>query len=160
MRDVPSRGGASKAILGWSTMEQNISSCLRLLIRTIEQKAIEDFSAQGLTLTQAKTLSFLYGRPGKSATQKEMEIFFKVSHPTITGIVQRLERYGLVLSESSKRGRESKQVILTEKGLEICRKNEQTAADYRKVMLKGFSEEEISNLEGILERICKNICCD
>ena len=139
-------------------MEENISFYLKLLAKTVKQRAVEDFAAQGLTLTQAKTLAFLYEMPGKSATQKEMETFFKVSHPTITGVVQRLERLGLVVSESPRKGRESKQVMLSEKGLETCRQNSETACRYCEIAMRGITKEEKGIFETVLRRICENVC--
>lgn len=141
-------------------MKQDCVFYLKLLAKTVEQKATADFSKQGLTLTQAKILAFLHERPGKSATQKEMEVFFKVSHPTITGVVRRLENRGLVVSEEPQKGRASKQVMLTEEGIGTCRRNQETACEYRKVMMRGITEEEESKFADILRRICENVCVD
>ena len=145
-------------LFGTAIMKQDYVFYLKLLAKTVEQKAKAEFGAQGLTLTQAKTLAFLDDRPGKSATQKEMEKFFAVSHPTITGVVRRLERQGLVLSEEPKRGRASKQVMLTEKGIETCRRNTLVARKYREAMIRGITSEEMGVFEDILRRMCENVC--
>ena len=139
-------------------MKQDYVFYLKLLIKTFEQRAVADFSAQGLTLTQAKMLAFLNEKPGKSATQKEMEIFFNVSHPTITGVVQRLEIRGLVISEQPKKGRESKQVMLSDKGIETCRENDKSACIYCRAMMQGITKEEESELADILKKMYENIC--
>ena len=61
----------------------------------IKMRADADLAQQGLTLTQSRVLGYL-DRSGGQATQKEIEGFLQVSHPTVAGIINRMEQNGFV----------------------------------------------------------------
>ena len=61
----------------------------KLINDKLRTKADADLRAHGLTMTQSRVLRFLSDSGGE-ATQKEIEDFLSVSHPTVVGIVSRL----------------------------------------------------------------------
>lgn len=71
------------------------------LIKNIEDKLKIKVDAElkhyNLTMVQGRVLAFLNSKGGQ-ATQKEIEVFLDVSHPTVVGIVSRLEQNGYVTS--------------------------------------------------------------
>lgn len=139
-------------------MKKDLTFYFKCISKHIEQKAIAYVNDNGLTLKQGRAIDFLNSRPNKSASQKEIGRFFKVSHPTVTGIVQRMEKQGLVSVDPSRKGRASKMLTLTEKGIAICRRGEELVADFDETMLKGFTEEEAAALVSMLARVCENLC--
>ena len=84
---------------------------LGYLIKQISDKmranADAVFRKHGLTYSQVHVLSFVQACGG-SATQKEIEIYLDVSHPTIVGLVSRLEKSGFVTSHVDENNRETK----------------------------------------------------
>ena len=68
-----------------------------------------------LTISQMYVLKYLRENQNKMVTQKEIEQYLEVSHPTTVGILKRLESKGFIQTEIIKEGRFSKQVVLTEK---------------------------------------------
>ena len=72
------------------------------------------FRKHGLTYSQVHVLSFVQACGG-SATQKEIEIYLDVSHPTIVGLVSRLEKSGFVTSHVDENNRRNKIVCVTKK---------------------------------------------
>lgn len=141
-------------------MKKDFSFYFKRIAERMVQEATVNLNADSVTFTQGRALAFLDSKPGKSSTQKEMQDFFHVSHPTITGIVHRMEERGLVQIVPSRKGRESNHILLTEKGLEVCRKNERIECGRQKEMLKGFTNEEKIAFESMLQRICENVCQD
>ena len=85
-------------------MKQDLGFYLKRISETLEKLNAAELRENGLTKTQSRVLDFLESRPGKTATQRDMEIFFAVSHPTVTGIVKRMEARGLVSTETKDRG--------------------------------------------------------
>ena len=68
-------------------MEQfQIGCLLKMITDKIKMRADADLAQQGLTLTQSRVLGYL-DRSGGQATQKEIEGFLQVSHPTVAGII-------------------------------------------------------------------------
>ena len=55
----------------------------------LKVRADADLKSYNLTLAQSRVLAFLNNQGG-SATQKEIEVFLEVSHPTVVGIVSRM----------------------------------------------------------------------
>lgn len=77
-------------------MEQfQIGCLLKMITDKIKMRADADLAQQGLTLTQSRVLGYL-NRNGGQATQKEIEGFLQVSHPTVAGIISRMEQNGFV----------------------------------------------------------------
>ena len=77
-------------------MEQfQIGCLLKMITDKIKMRADADLAQQGLTLTQSRVLGYL-DRSGGQATQKEIEGFLQVSHPTVAGVIGRMEQKGFV----------------------------------------------------------------
>ena len=72
-----------------------IGCLLKMITDKIKMRADADLAQQGLTLTQSRVLGYL-DRSGGQATQKEIEGFLQVSHPTVAGIINRMEQNGFV----------------------------------------------------------------
>ena len=73
-------------------MEQfQIGCLLKMITDKIKMRADADLAQQGLTLTQSRVLGYL-DRSGGQATQKEIEGFLQVSHPTVAGVIGRMEQ--------------------------------------------------------------------
>ena len=89
---------------------------LGYLIKQISDKmranADAAFRKHGLTFSQVHVLDFVLACGG-SATQKEIEIYLGVSHPTIVGLVSRLEKAGFVTSHIDENNRRNKIVCVT-----------------------------------------------
>ncbi|MBO1266050.1 MarR family transcriptional regulator [Proteiniclasticum sp. SCR006] len=77
----------------------NISFLIKLIGDTIETKANKRLKSYGITLSQGRILAYLYERRTEKTSQKDMEEYFQVTHPTIIGILKRLESKGLISSE-------------------------------------------------------------
>lgn len=48
-------------------------------------------------------MSFIYRKENFTTTQKDLEIFLDVSHPTINGILKRLEEKKFITTEMTKK---------------------------------------------------------
>lgn len=77
----------------------NISFLIKLIGDTIETKVNKRLKPHGITLSQERVLSYLHERKTEKTSQKDMEEYFQVTHPTIIGILKRLESKGLIYSE-------------------------------------------------------------
>ena len=82
---------------------------------TIEKRANQMLSPYGLTDTQFNLLMCLYRTPGFALRQVDLEELMSMRNPTITGIVQNLERNGFAERIPNAEDRRSKLVRLTQK---------------------------------------------
>ncbi|MDO4355047.1 MAG: MarR family transcriptional regulator [Clostridia bacterium] len=93
----------------------------------------------------------------KQMTQRELAEHTHVTAATISGTLKRMERSGLVQRSDDESDARVSIVRLTKKGMdcseEAVRLFTQTDTD----MLSGFSEEEMAQLLGYLQRMCENV---
>lgn len=109
-----------------------------------------------LTLTQSRVLAFLNSR-GSIATQKEIEEFLEVSHPTVVGIVSRMEQNGHVTTWMDPENRRNKMVQLTEQARMIGTDMDSMINAQEEMILKGLTPEQIEELKNMLLVIYKNL---
>lgn len=130
------------------------------LIKTINDKlkakADADFKHYKLTFSQSRVFAFLNGNGGE-ATQKEIEVFLSVSHPTVVGIVSRMEQNGYLISFTDKKDKRNKIVRLTEKAREIGSEMEQNMLKNEQTLLSPLSSEQAEQLKKMLMLIYENL---
>ena len=122
----------------------------------LKVKADADLKHCNLSLAQSRVLAFLNNKGG-SATQKEIEVFLDVSHPTVVGIVSRMEQNGHVITWIDEADKRNKVVKLTEQAEVIRRDIEQNIYDNEKKMLASLTPDEIEQLRKMLNVIYKNL---
>ena len=73
--------------------QKDIGYLIKNINDKLKVKADADLKHNKLTLAQSRVLTFLDSRGGQ-ATQKEIEVYLEVSHPTVVGIISRMEQNG------------------------------------------------------------------
>ena len=111
---------------------------------------------QDLTWAQSRLIGFLT-RNGGERTQKEIENFLEVSHPTVVGIVSRMEQNGFVSCSLDPSDRRNKIVSLTDKSVETGKRILDALTKQDLAMFSGFSEDERAQLDSFLIRIYNNL---
>lgn len=94
---------------------------------------------------------------GGKATQKEIEDHLQVSHPTIVGIVSRLEKNGFVACSVDEKDRRNKIVCATCKALNTVDAMRIGKQKMEERLTKGISETELAEFNRIINLMCKNI---
>lgn len=130
-------------------MEQfQIGCLLKMITDKIKMRADADLAQQGLTLT----LGYL-DRSGGQATQKEIEGFLQVSHPTVAGIINRMEQNGFVRCRLDPADKRSKIVSQTERAAAVAQDMHATIQTTEQQMLRSLTPEQIAALESALRTI-------
>lgn len=121
----------------------------------LKVKADADLKRYNLTFTQSRVFAYLSSKGGR-ATQKEIEVFLRVSHPTVVGIVSRMEQNGYLrcwLDEDNR----NKNVEFTPKAEEIRLDMERQMRQTEKRLLSPLSEEEARMLKEMLLAVYNNL---
>ena len=92
--------------------EDRVAILVKKTALAIEKKANRMLSPYGLTDTQFKVLMCLYRNPRHALRQVDLEEMLAMRNPTITGIVQNLERGGFVRRTANPEDGRSKLVTL------------------------------------------------
>ena len=114
------------------------------------------FSTLDLTLSQVRTLHFI-NRCGGEAAQKQIEQHMNVSHPTVTGIVARLEKSGFVVCRQDDSDKRNKLVTLTDKAVSVMSELEAGRSLKQEQLVKGMSETEIAEASRLLRKMLDNL---
>lgn len=137
-------------------MKHRIGYQFKLISDKLKVHADADLKNQGLTLAQSRVLTFLNEQDG-IATQKEIEDYLQVSHPTVVGLVSRMEQNKLVETWFDPENRRNKMVRLTEKSKKIGENMDEVTEQHDKALLNGLSEQEQAELNRMLNIILKNL---
>ncbi|WP_440896456.1 MarR family winged helix-turn-helix transcriptional regulator [Amphibacillus sp. Q70] len=102
-------------------MSEDIIFYIRLVYFALEREKNIYFESQNLTSSQGDILLFLGGakRCQKEVNQKDIEQHFRLTNPTVTGLLNRLEEKGFVERKKSQADGRNKLIFLTEKSLAI-----------------------------------------
>lgn len=137
-------------------VEHEVGRLLKLINDKLRVKADGDMKGQELTFAQAQIIRILSRNSGQM-TQKEIEDFLQVSHPTVVGLVSRLEQKGFLISWLDSADRRNKIVMLTDKAREISDDMDETLRAREEQMLSGLSERQRAELVRLLCRVNDNL---
>lgn len=137
-------------------MLKGIGYLIKMINDKVKVKADADLSTYELTLSQSRVLTFLKSKDGQ-ATQKEIEEFLEVSHPTVVGIVSRMEQRGYVTTWLDTKQQRSKMVRLTAKAQTIGEELVRMVQEQENTMLQGLTQEQVSERAKMLRVIYGNL---
>lgn len=133
-----------------------IGPMMKKISEEMERKANEELKKYRLTLTQGKIILFLSERPDKKATQKDLEDYLHVSHPTTVTIVKSMESKGMIETFPDDQDRRMKNVHLIWGNEEIYQELRENAESLGTKLMEGFSDAEKELFSSFLERAYKN----
>ncbi len=111
----------------------------------------------GLTPAQASIIIYLQ-TADHSVNQRELEHYFKLSNPTVTGLMKRMEAKDFIERVANPEDGRSKYIRLTPKALEVCSSVSQNMQTLEREMMQDLSPEEAELFHDLLMRVLKRIC--
>ena len=132
-----------------------ITNCINYLLTAAQHEVFQTFSARlasfGVTPGQYGVLSCLWARG--SATPKELAQELRMENSTVSGVLDRMQKRGLIDRILDPNDRRSLRVEATPKGMEIKEGVLRAVEELNVQVLEGFSEEEKAFLLDSLRRI-------
>jgi len=130
---------------------------IKKLNTAIERVMNKEMSKIGLTYTQSSVIGYLIENEGKDICQRDIEFNLGLAHPTVSSVLERMERDGLIFSTSSTADKRYKRLALTQKALNL---SNEISAVYNKVKTCMFAdispaERELFNIT--VKAMLKNI---
>ncbi len=89
---------------------------IRKILRSINLESKKIQKEYGVSIPQVLCLSYLHNSPNYQTTQRELRTFLQLNSSTTTGIVQRLEKKGLVARLPRSGDKRVTQIALTSRG--------------------------------------------
>lgn len=135
--------------------DKDIGLLIKKLTDRIKFSVDALLSEHDLTFSQTLVLGYLSERGGR-VTQKEIEEHLQVSHPTVVGIISRLESKGFITGFKDEKDRRNKIVCATEKALSMVDVMREDRAKMERKLTKGLSEAEIAEFRRIINILINN----
>ena len=137
-------------------MQNPIPRTIKMIADRMKADGDARLKKHNMTFVQAMVLRHLRLHGG-TATQKQLEDDFKVSHPTIVGIIARMENNGHVRSYTDCNDRRQKIVEMTEAGNAMEETIHSDIMERDRKLVEGLSEKDIAELNRMLEIIYRNL---
>ena len=115
----------------------------------------------GLTAAQGRVMGYL-GSCQEPPCPRDVEEFFHLSHPTVWGILTRLEKKEFIALYPDPADRRCKRIRVLPKGEECRESMHRTIRDMEQRIIQDFSPEEQALFQDLLLRAIKNMggsCC-
>ena len=126
-------------------------------VKRLMNRHLTENDGYGLTGMQFAIVSYIAKESTeRDVFQKDLEQKFDIRKSTVTGILNTMERDGLLLRETVPYDARLRKMILTDKALQAKKNSEQVIDTVENQLSKGLTEEEIATFLTILEKISKN----
>lgn len=132
-------------------LEKSMGFVLVRAARGMKRALDNELLEIGVTASQHAVLSALAQKDGLSLTQIARKIF--LDNPATTGLVDRLERDGLVERHRISSDRRVINIYLTDKGKSILKTIDKIATNLDRDIMSVLSKSEVSELKNFLNRI-------
>ena len=110
-----------------------------------------------LTSSQCFFLGYLVHHRHRAIYQKDLEQAFDFSHPTVSGILGRLESKGFVTFRPGEHDRRCKEILVTEKAIECFETMRGHMMETEAKVTNGLTPAECSELHRLLEKVMSNL---
>lgn len=135
--------------------ENDVGYLIKSINDKLKVRADAELKQYHLTISQSRVLVYLRSRGGQ-ATQKEIETLLDVAHPTIVGLVSRMEQNGYVTCWPCEDGR-NKYVKLTPQAEAIDKDMQENMQASEEMLLAPLSPEDRERLRGLLLTVADHL---
>ena len=135
---------------------EDIGYLIHKIDNKIKTNIDNHFKIHDLTFSQSQVLHLL-SKNGGSVNQKRLQTMMNVSHPTMVGLVQRLESNGFVTTAPDIEDRRNKIVSATEEAMKFREEMIRSGESFNKAMLEGINDEELAVVTRVLNKMIDNI---
>ena len=122
----------------------------RVFDRILSQKKIDVFNG-----AQGRILYVLWQDNGVPISELSKQTGLATT--TLTSMLDRMETAGLIYRDRGDKDRRKIRIYLTEKAKGLEEDYNSVSEEMSRIYYKGFSDQEIEQLESYLERILKNV---
>ena len=128
----------------------------RVLHACTDQTMTAALAQMELTAAQSHILCYITYRKNPPCA-RDIEEAFQLSHPTVSGILSRLEQKDFIEMRPDALDRRCKRIYIREKGLQLDEMMHQTVRSTEERMVQGFTEDEKAQFADLLRRAIDNM---
>lgn len=143
-------------------MRKAFGHYVRILHWCTDQRITNALAQMELTASQGPVLGFIAHRK-EPPCARDIEEEFHLSHPTVSGLLRRLEKKGFIEFFPDAQDKRCKRLRLLPKGQQCIEIMHRTILENERAMVQGFTEEEQELFFTFLNRAIHNMggdpCC-
>ena len=133
--------------------QDKVAIWLKFVNLECDKLSAEVLAPHELTLTQYKILKFLLINPQGTVRQVDIEEHFYISNPTVTRVLQNLEKKGLIKRQINLQDNRSKVICLTEKAIKMESLLYQLGDELEEKLTKNLTPDDKQELLRLLKKI-------
>lgn len=128
----------------------------RMLNSCMSQAITQALEEMELTSSQGHIMGYL-AHCKQPPCSKDIEEVFHLSHPTVSGLLSRMEKKGFIAFRPDEQDRRCKRIYVLEKGKTCNETIYQLIQNTERQVVAGFSPEEQTQFASLLERALTNL---
>ncbi len=128
----------------------------RMLHNATDQAMTNALASMDLTAAQGHIMGYLSHRE-TAPCSRDIEEALHLSHPTVSGLLSRLEKKGFIEQRPDISDRRCKRIYILPKGLELNETMHRTIRTTEEALVQGFTEEEKAQFGAFLIRAIQNL---
>ncbi len=129
---------------------------IRILHWCTDQAMTAALEQMELTASQGHIMGFL-SHQAEPPCPRDVEEEFHLSHPTVSGLLSRLEQKGFIQMQPDPNDRRCKRICVLPKGQECHQTMHQIILNNEERMVQGFTPEEKVQFAALLRRAISNM---
>ena len=137
-------------------LQNHYGHLIRVLHWCTDQSMTAALEQMELTAAQGRIMGFL-AHQQEPPCPRDIEIEFHLSHPTVSGLLSRLEQKGFIHQRTDPSDRRCKRIYILPKGQECLQTMHQTILGIEARMVQDFSGEEKQLFSTFLHRAISNM---
>ncbi len=129
---------------------------LRILHWCADQSMTSALEKMGLTAAQGPIMGFL-AHQKTPPCPKDIEAEFQLTHPTVSGLLSRLEQKGFIELRPDEEDRRKKRIFILSRGKECLDTMHATIQENERRLVADFTPEEQEQFAALLQRAITNM---
>ena len=149
-------------IFGGVFLKKHYGHRIRILHWCTDHAMTNALAGMDLTAAQGRILGMLALRDTPPCP-RDIEEAFHLSHPTVSGLLSRMEKKGFIEFRPDEADRRCKRIYMLPKGQQCTDTMHKTVQHIESQLVRGFTKEERTQFSALLERAIANMggnpCC-
>lgn len=137
-------------------MHPRYGHLLRHLHSATDQRMTNALASMELTAAQGRIMAFI-AHSRQAPCARDIEETFQLSHPTVSGLLSRLEKKRFIEFRPDELDRRCKRIYILPKGQELHETMHNTIMDMEARLVSGFTEEEKTQFRRLLLKAIDNV---